>query len=428
MKFFFPDSQDFVDPSFDFVTETRSEHRKRQRDDLYPHEVFEVAPYDGILVSKSIVDRRGAGIGKYTIAQRQRILRDGVRAFFRLDEYEGPRLESMGDCGAFSYVREEVPPWSVDEVATFYEDCGFDYGISVDHVIPVYNPELDLALELESVQAERKRWERRQQLTLDLAQEFFGVTTERGYRFEPIGVAQGWSPASYQAAVLSLQETGYTRIALGGMVSMATQDVKECLRAVATVRECHTELHLLGVTRLEEVEAFEELGVTSFDSTSPLKQAFKSARDNYHTLTGQTFSAVRVPQVDANPKLKRRISSGEVDGELARELEESCLTSLAAYDREGESLDTVLDLLDEYQQLYDGRANRRRQYERVLGERPWRSCDCAVCADLGIHVILFRGAERNRRRGFHNLHVTYERLRTVRSGHGGDEVGEVEGV
>ena len=56
MKFFFPDSQDLVDPSFDFRTETRSDTRVRQRDDQYPHEVFATPPYDGMLVSKAIVD------------------------------------------------------------------------------------------------------------------------------------------------------------------------------------------------------------------------------------------------------------------------------------------------------------------------------------------------------------------------------------
>ena len=55
--------------------------------------------------------------------------------FFRLDESTGDRLETMGDCGAFNYVHEEEPPYSVDEVFDFYEECGFDYGISVDHII-----------------------------------------------------------------------------------------------------------------------------------------------------------------------------------------------------------------------------------------------------------------------------------------------------
>ena len=40
MKFFFPDSQDQVDPSFNFETEERSELRLRHRDDHYAHEEF----------------------------------------------------------------------------------------------------------------------------------------------------------------------------------------------------------------------------------------------------------------------------------------------------------------------------------------------------------------------------------------------------
>jgi hypothetical protein len=76
MKFFFPDSQDQVDPSFDFVTEERDPRRVRQRDDRYAHEVLAPAPYDGVRVSKTIVDGTArASAGKYTSAQRQRLYR-----------------------------------------------------------------------------------------------------------------------------------------------------------------------------------------------------------------------------------------------------------------------------------------------------------------------------------------------------------------
>ena len=44
MRFFFPDSQDQVDPSFDFMTEQRSIYRVRQRDDRYAHEVIQPPP------------------------------------------------------------------------------------------------------------------------------------------------------------------------------------------------------------------------------------------------------------------------------------------------------------------------------------------------------------------------------------------------
>ncbi len=63
MKFFFPDSQDQIDPTFSFETEERSILRVRQRDDLYAHEVLSQRVIDGLLVSKAIVDgvagRRG---------------------------------------------------------------------------------------------------------------------------------------------------------------------------------------------------------------------------------------------------------------------------------------------------------------------------------------------------------------------------------
>src|SRR5947207_9172797 len=121
MKFFFPDSLDLVDPSFDFETETRSASRVRQRDDVYAHEVFARPPYDGLLVSKAIVDGTASSNGRYSLAQRHRLLREGVRQFFRLDSrVEFSHIETMGDCGAFSYVKEDVPPYTADDVLQFY--------------------------------------------------------------------------------------------------------------------------------------------------------------------------------------------------------------------------------------------------------------------------------------------------------------------
>ena len=102
MRFFFPDSQDQIDPTFDFTTEERSPLRVRQRDDLYIHEVLRARVIDGLLVSKAIVDGRPGAAGKYTLAQRHRLYRAGVRRFFRLDTAPGEALVTMGDCGAFS--------------------------------------------------------------------------------------------------------------------------------------------------------------------------------------------------------------------------------------------------------------------------------------------------------------------------------------
>ena len=49
-------------------------------------------------------------------------------------------------------------------------------------------------------------------------------------------------------------------------------------------------------------------------------------------------------------------------------------------------------------------------YRELLRDRPWMACDCEVCTDLGIDVAIFRGNNRNRRRGFHNTRNFYDRF------------------
>jgi hypothetical protein len=399
MRFFFPDSQDLVDPSFDFVSETRAEFRVRQMDDLYAHEILDPLPFHGILVSRAIVDGAGPDkSGKYSMAQRQRLLRQGVKRFFRA---EGLPLEFMGDCGAFTYKDEETPPFTVEDVVEFYLACGFDYGISVDHLILEFVAEDLLSLPgLEPASAVAKY---RQELTLDLAERFLQLQRSES-SFEPIGVAQGWSPSSYAKAVAQLQDMGYRYVAVGSMVPLKTRDIVACLEAIDRVRKETTRLHLLGVTRLDRVRDFADYGVASFDSTSPFLQAFKDGRNNYHTLGG-AYTAIRVPQVEGNPRLQGQVRAGQVDGRLARQLEQHVLRLLREYDDGRSTIDTVLSALSDYADLIQERGSRTEAYRRTLAEMPWRKCECAVCCSNGVEVIIFRGTERNKRRGFHNLHV-----------------------
>jgi hypothetical protein len=408
MKFFFPDSQDQIDPSFDFLTEERSLLRVRQRDDLYAHEVLDGHVIDGLLVSKAIVDGVPGAAGKYTLAQRHRLYREGVRKFFRLDSAPGPRLLTMGDCGAFSYIREDVPPYTPDDVIDFYEECGFDLGISVDHVIFGY----DLAADQDSAHPQIAAWKARQDLTLDLAQRFLDRCSTRKAGFQPMGVAQGWSPASYAAAVRDLQKIGYTRIAVGGMVPLKTPEILASLRQISTVLEPGTQLHLLGITRCSNMAEFHSCGVRSFDSTSAFRQSFKDDRDNYHTVD-RTYTAIRVPQVDGNPKLRKLIQAGRIAQQRALRLEKECLTALRGYDTGAVKMDDVLTALQEYSEIFGvGKKSKdyTSAYSEVLTEAPWKECQCGICAKAGIDVIIFRGSERNKRRGFHNIYAFRQRL------------------
>ena len=418
VKFFFADSFDMVDPTFDFETESRSELRVRQRDDQYPHEIFPTPPYDGVLVSKSMVDGHGAVGSRYSLAQRQRFWRNGVRSFMRLDQgaeksspaHPPQTLQTMGDCGAFSYVKEKVPPVTTTEVINFYERCGFDYGISVDHVILGYESKAGAVLPgFVDVFTE---WRERQKITLDLASDFLKEARSSGARFVPYGVAQGWNPASYAESVKELQKIGYLKIALGGMVPLRTSSILECLEAIQGVKNPSTEFHMLGVTRCDHIHLFQAYGVTSFDSTSPLRQAFKDAKDNYYTRE-RNFTAIRIPQVEGNARLQARIRSGELSQDRTRELERKCLWGLKEFDKGALSVEDTLDCLVEYEQVHHPGESKASIYRETLTQRPWSKCECQICRAIGIQVIVFRGTERNKRRGFHNLNVFFENLQTV---------------
>ncbi len=260
MKFYFPDSQDQVNPNFDFLREEYLPYRVRQRDDYYAHQILDEPPYDGMLVSKAIVDGSHRGAGKYTSSMTQRLERKGARAFFHLPA----KVTTLGDCGAFAYVDEEVPPYSVAEVADFYAKCQFDAGVSVDHVILGY----ERSTGLDTAPAE---WQQRRLISLGMAEQFLEEWRRGQYMFQPVGAAQGWNPDSYADSVRQLRNMGYRRVALGGMVPLRTKDILNSLQAVAAVLAedpaTTVDLHLLGVTRLDAMTQFAEFGVTSFDST-----------------------------------------------------------------------------------------------------------------------------------------------------------------
>lgn len=401
MRFYFPDSQDMVSPTYDFVHDEYNALRVRQRDDLYAHEVLTQVPYDGILVSKAIVDGSVNGAGKYSESQRQRIYRLGVRRFFRLPD----GMATIGDCGAFNYVNEYEPPYTVDEVIDFYDGCGFDAGVSVDHVILGY----DRHATDETV---NPAWQARQTITLRLAEKFIEAIERRGSPVEPVASAQGWSPASYAESVRVLQELGFRRIGLGGMVPLRTPDILACLEAIGEIRSPEVDLHLLGISRVESMERFAEYGVTSFDSTSPFKQAFMDDRDNYHTASG-TYVAIRVPQVDGNVPLKRAILGGQVSQRDAIRTERECLQRLRCFGAGEVAVKDVVSVLAEYETIINVNKSRLAEYGRTLEDAPWQQCRCGLCENHGVEMVIFRGTERNKRRGFHNLSVLAARMHAI---------------
>ena len=80
-------------------------------------------------------------------------------------------------------------------------------------------------------------------------------------------------------------------------------------------------------------------------------------------------------------------------------------------------MSNILDKIVEYDSLLlrtSDSNDLRGQYEITLKDAPWEQCDCPVCKALGIDVVIFRGFNRNKRRGFHNTRVFYKQLLELR--------------
>ncbi len=138
-------------------------------------------------------------------------------------------------------------------------------------------------------------------------------------------------------------------------------------------------------------------------------------RNNYHT-AGRSYMAIRVPQVDGNLTLKRLILAGVVSQSEAIKAERECLKLLRQYDEdESVKAQDVVDALRSYQSLLGDEKKLKKvdKYKETLVDRPWRDCPCDLCRQHKIEMVIFRGTERNKRRGFHNMTVLEAKMRKL---------------
>jgi hypothetical protein len=392
VNYYIPEWDDRVDPDYNFLTDESIKGRDPHTHDFYAHEIYEVPNYDGILVSKITIEQNKKKKAKMSSL--------GVHDFLRFNK-EKP---IMGDCGAFGYIDEYEPPYQTHEIIDYFEHLGFNYGVSIDHLI---------VGEYASDPVERQR---RFKITRDNAEDFISKWKTGKYSFMPIGVAQGWDPFSYREAVANLVQMGYQYIALGGLVRTPSRQIFEIMKIIRPIIPEYLKVHLFGVARIEPLETFHRLGMTSFDSASYLRNAWlSSAGKNYFTLDGESFSAIRIPPVDGHGvRIKKMIEQGKRNKDQFRELEKAALVSLRNFDRGLTGIDEALENVLAYDELIgDDREQHAEMYRHVLEEQPWKKCDCMICQEIGIEVIIFRGNNRNRRRGFHNTYVFYNQFKNI---------------
>jgi hypothetical protein len=471
MKYFIPEWDDRVDPDYDFLNDGITADRDPYVHDVYSHEIYQSPNYDGILVSKSVIEDNKT--------KKERIRNIGIHRHVRV-----PRnFPLMGDCGAFNYIDDEVPPYETNETLEFYETLDFDYGVSIDHlIIPAHlkrtihvilSPEgrekritasqfaefkesgmpvargraypRDLfetreflgSYEEEDLTEGKRRWA----LTLDNAKDFISQHKKKGLKFTPIAGCQGYSIDSQIEMFKEQQSMGYKYIALGGLVRSKTTEILDLLEAVNKVRKPGVKIHLFGVARPEAIPAFVQAGVDSVDSARFLRQAWLSATSNYYAGDVDRFVQTLKPKVDGNAeedevdekwryaavrvpplvregenrggkitltnKAKKLADKGWTLQKLQKE-EHKSLTALRAFDQGKLGIDETLKIVLAYDQLMGGDPRNTPHYRRVLEDKPWRSCPCPVCKSTGIDVVIFRRNNRNRRRGFHNTWWFYQ--------------------
>ena len=450
MLYFIPEWDDRVDPRYDFAndfhySELFGVKHNSYRDDYYAHELMGQYNYDGILVSKVTIEE--------SKKKKELVESIGIHGYLRCPK----EVPVMGDCGAFGYAKEDNPPYTTEEIIDYYDRLGFDYGVTIDHlIVPGICQKITYWVEQESggyrtvsqnkfdklaenenyrivktppkssdlfdqrlciysksefdISEAKRRWK----ITLDNGEEFIKKYKKKKYGFIPIAACQGWNAKTYADMFKEYQKMGYSYIALGGLVRSQTSTIIEILNAIDKIRKKDTQIHLFGIGRLDSIADFIKLGVYSCDSASQLRRAWLGARDNFWLTYGKRYSAIRIPQAKPDSaRIKKMLKQGKGNLQQFIDLEKSALESLRNFDENNLSIKETLENILAYDQLVgDDREKHKQLYEQLLTDKPWRESISPICQEYGIETAIFRGNNRNRRRGFHNTYVFFEEFKT----------------
>ncbi len=358
LKFILPDWDDVVDPGYDFINEKPTEDYRRDR---YANGVrlWELVGnvIDGVLVSISIINRLRLNRIRNT---------GGVRNFMRIPS----NMQVIGDCGAWQYRHMDTPPYTISEVMQYYDTLGVDYGITIDH-IPLFGDAKS-----------------RMEITISNAIKMLDAWRSGNYGFKLMASVQGLTIDDYVSNLERLYKVGYRHFAIGGLAKRDTKFIEDLVSKVSEMASKLGDvekLHFLGVTRLSVIPKLNELSnyVTevSFDSSTALRIAWTRELGNYLTIDGKAYAAIRVIERDDELLMKLRL-----------------------YDEGKITYDEIMNVLTDYV-IRIGHTRYLPYYAALLRDKPWKKCDCGVCKSIGIDVVIFRGNNRNRRRGFHNVYV-----------------------
>lgn len=407
VSYFLPDWDDLLDEHFDFDADEFSGASRQGRNDKHCCVLMKPKRMcDGVVVSLAQHVTSKGPLRRIMGTEANSLAPRNLRNLFGL----GQDQSLFGDCGAFSYVNEEQPSISVEQAMALYELHGFDFGASVDH-IPVKNFVRD-GIRIELSRAERLA---RVRATRKNAQHFLELAKKRNVRFNPVGTIQGLDPRSYAETARFYHELGYRHLAVGGLVPLHDVVVEKIVEEVMTVVAAlkpRPWVHLFGIFRPKLQAKFRDLKVDSFDSATYFRKAWLRSDQNYLAPDGHWYAALRVPMT-SDGRTRKRLEESGLDLATLQVQELQVMKLVSQYGRDEVGIREVLDAVIEYDQRLTRSSDARSlraTYEKTLKERPWRTCDCPFCSVAGIHVLIFRGSNRNKRRGAHNTLMLYRSL------------------
>ena len=198
--------------------------------------------------------------------------------------------------------------------------------------------------------------EHRLEVTIANAEKCLELQAKYHYPVELLGVVQGWDVESYRRCAKALLKLGFGYLAIAGQRKINL--LKESILAVQQeIQQTNrpVKIHVLGTGSPQILDFYTTHGITSFDSATWFRQAWMSGQHNYFTTNGTQHKSFRATRIG-------------------------------------------LGVFEATQLNWEAEV----------------SCPCPVCQAVGQQILLFRGHERNTRRGFHNVYQYIQLLNVHR--------------
>jgi len=322
----------------------------------------------------------------------------GVREHLNIPE----EIPLFGDCGAFDYIEEDEPRYDPLDTLEFYRDMKFDLGCTVDHLI---------------VSSTEDQKYKRFEVVMENAGKMMDEWSSGDYPYELVGVAQGWNPESYKKGVRKLIDMNFKYIAIGGCVRSSTEELTKVIKTCYPLwRDKDIKVHVFGVGRWDIFPVYKKYGITSFDNTMH-RGAWLSSKDSYK-FNGGAYTSIRIPFTDpySSPEDRERIREEQKVFDVLKQYTDGRADPKDVVDTVKKYEEKLVEMGKQSETAFEKWDDTKERYLKTLRDRPWERCHCSICDNYGVHVCIFRGGNRNMRRGFHNLYQFYKRFRKWREG------------